>query len=403
MEFPKVNPFLKHKNWPVVQLILDKIPHEYDVVIVGGAVRDVLLGRPVGDLDVATSMPMELMQGLFPKVINVGKNFGILRILHQGGEVELAMFRAETGYSDHRRPDQIRASTLLEDIRRRDFTMNALMYNLRTQEWIDQVHGLSDIASRQIRCVGVPKDRFQEDALRMLRALRFMSQLNFDLEKQTAKALSEHISDLQFISRERRREEFEKLLKGPWMLKSLQQGQILGVWSALFQKDIFFQEQHFASVQSPKDAEELKIRWADFLVQLFLQADVTWSSIENMLSFSRHEKNFFQEIFKCLLQREYLKKQRLGPLLVWSSAEVGSYLASFWSKQDSWWKEFLEQHQRQLSSLPLPWVKATDLISEFQGRKLGQILEELYYLQLEGKVHSKDQAIQWALSQRSKE
>ncbi len=384
-------------------MILEKIPPQYEVVIVGGAVRDVLLGRPVGDLDVATSMPVEEMQGLFPKVINVGKSFGILRVLHQGGEVELAMFRAETGYSDHRRPDQIRASTLVEDIRRRDFTMNALMYNLRTQEWVDQVDGLQDITEQKIRCVGNAKDRFQEDALRMLRALRFISQLNFDLEKETAKALSEHISDLQFISRERRREEFEKLLKGPWMLKALQQGQSLKVWSVLFQKEVLFQQEHFAFLLPPKDAEDLKTRWADFLVQLHLQAGVTWVSIENSMSFSRHEKNFLQEVLKCVQQKQNFQTQRLGPLLVWSSAAVGAYLSSFWAREDLWWKEFLNRYGHLITHLPLPWVKAEDLLSSFQGRKLGQVLEELYYLQLEGKVSSKEEALQIALERKIKE
>ncbi|MCT6902714.1 MAG: CCA tRNA nucleotidyltransferase [Lactobacillus sp.] len=186
----------------------------YEAYFVGGSVRDLLLKRPIHDIDIATSAYPEEVKQLFPKTIDTGIKHGTVTVLHGGSSYEITTFRTESGYQDFRRPDHVTfVQNLAEDLKRRDFTINALAMN-RKGEIIDLFNGIGDLQKHLIKAVGDPMKRFHEDALRMMRAVRFMSQLCFDLEPQTEKAVKDMHQLLPKISVERIRDEFVKMGTG---------------------------------------------------------------------------------------------------------------------------------------------------------------------------------------------
>ena len=186
----------------------------YEAYFVGGSIRDLILKRPIHDIDIATSAYPAEVKRIFPKTIDTGIKHGTVTVLNDGASYEITTFRTESGYQDFRRPDHVTfVQNLAEDLKRRDFTINALAMN-RTGEIIDLFNGLGDLQKHLIKAVGDPMKRFHEDALRMMRAVRFMSQLNFDLESQTKEAVSDLHQLLSKISVERIRDEFVKMGTG---------------------------------------------------------------------------------------------------------------------------------------------------------------------------------------------
>jgi poly(A) polymerase len=184
----------------------------YDAWVVGGAVRDLVMGLVPHEYDVATSAPPAEVERLFRKTIPVGVQFGVVRVRLLGREYEVATLRADVGYTDGRRPDAIRFTDLREDVTRRDFTMNGLVLDPATGEVTDLVGGLEDIRARRIRAIGDPRSRFAEDRLRPLRAVRFAAQTGFEVEACTALAVAGCAKDVASVSAERVQDELRKLL-----------------------------------------------------------------------------------------------------------------------------------------------------------------------------------------------
>lgn len=181
--------------------------------LVGGAVRDHLLGKKVTDYDLATDAPPEEVMKLFRRVIPTGLKHGTVTVLEGGRQYEVTTFRTESGYSDGRRPDAVSwTADVDEDLRRRDFTINAMAYNPATHRLHDPFGGRADLAARIIRALGDPRDRLSEDALRILRAVRFSVQLAFSIEPKTHEAMTELCPLIDRISRERIRDELDKIL-----------------------------------------------------------------------------------------------------------------------------------------------------------------------------------------------
>ena len=168
--------------------VIDKLNQAgYEACFVGGSVRDCILNLPIHDVDIATSaFPAEIKE-VFEKTIDVGIEHGTVLVLHQDESYEITTFRTESTYQDYRRPDHVDfVRSLEEDLKRRDFTINALALNAQGQI-IDLFHGLEDLQNKRLKAVGIAAERFQEDALRMMRGLRFVSQLGFDLEEKEIK------------------------------------------------------------------------------------------------------------------------------------------------------------------------------------------------------------------------
>ena len=188
----------------------------YEAYIVGGCVRDALLGREPDDYDVTTSAtPEEMKKALCDfKVIETGIKHGTVTVLSAGASVEVTAFRCDGDYSDHRRPDSVVLTRdLREDLARRDLTVNAMAYSEKTG-LVDIFGGADDLAAGIVRCVGDAKRRFDEDALRILRALRFAATLGFKIEEKTAEAIHSSYGLLDYVSAERIAVELKKLLVG---------------------------------------------------------------------------------------------------------------------------------------------------------------------------------------------
>ncbi|MDR2072846.1 MAG: HD domain-containing protein [Spirochaetaceae bacterium] len=187
-----------------------------EVYLVGGAVRDIFLGRDSADWDLATNARPEEVMGLFKRVIPTGIRHGTVTVRHRGLSVEVTTFRTESQYSDGRRPDTIQyASTIEEDLSRRDFTMNAAAVRLPEGRIVDPFDGHGDIRRRLIRCVGRAEERFAEDGLRPMRAVRFAAQLGFDLEDKTLAAIPGALDTTAKVAPERLREELDKTIAAP--------------------------------------------------------------------------------------------------------------------------------------------------------------------------------------------
>lgn len=203
----------------VQQRLIDKGFEAYQV---GGCVRDQLIGRTPKDYDITTDALPEQVQAIFGHTIPVGQKFGVVVVMIDNTQVEVATFRADGAYTDGRRPDEVRYSkTVKEDVIRRDFTMNGLLRD-NNYELVDHVGGLDDIHKELIRAIGDPNVRFAEDALRMLRACRFAAQLGFTIEEKTYEAIEGNARLLNVISRERVAMELFRLLSAPEPLKGLQ-------------------------------------------------------------------------------------------------------------------------------------------------------------------------------------
>lgn len=187
----------------------------YAAYPVGGCVRDLLLGREPGDVDLCTSARPEQVMALFSHAVPTGLQHGTVTVPTENGNVEVTTFRREGGYADSRHPDTVSFDVgLREDLSRRDFTVNAMALS-REGEVIDPFGGREDLEKKLIRCVGEADRRFSEDALRMLRAVRFAAQLGFTVEETTAAALSRNAFRAEKVSRERIKVEMEKTLLSP--------------------------------------------------------------------------------------------------------------------------------------------------------------------------------------------
>ena len=201
----------------------------HDAVFAGGCVRDMLMGRTPSDYDVATSATPDQIIELFPRTVPVGKAFGVVVVIVDGQNVETATFRSDGPYSDGRRPDYVRFTDRAGDVRRRDFTVNGLLFDPITEEVIDLVGGRADIDAHLIRAIGEPAHRFEEDRLRLLRAVRFATVLDFQVEPQTAcaiRSLAPHITE---VSAERVAEELRKITVHPRRARGLELMDRLGL------------------------------------------------------------------------------------------------------------------------------------------------------------------------------
>ncbi len=182
---------------------------------VGGCVRDWWLGKEPNDYDIATSALPEEIEALFPNTVAVGKQFGVILVLQDSHPFQVATFRSESDYTDGRRPDKVTFSSPEEDASRRDFTVNGLFYDPIAEQTSDWVGGLTDLRERRIRTIGDPECRFAEDHLRLLRAVRFAAQLDFEIDAPTWRALRANVPKIASVSAERVRDELWKLFKPP--------------------------------------------------------------------------------------------------------------------------------------------------------------------------------------------
>ena len=194
------------------EIIRELAANGFEAYAVGGCVRDSILGREPEDWDITTSARPEQVKQIFSRTVDTGIEHGTVTVLMDKDAFEVTTYRVDGEYEDHRHPKEVTfTASLEEDLKRRDFTINAMAYNPETG-LVDIFHGMEDLERKVIRCVGNPGERFDEDALRILRAIRFSAQLGFSIDEATKAAMSERVEALREVSAERIRVELVKLL-----------------------------------------------------------------------------------------------------------------------------------------------------------------------------------------------
>ena len=187
----------------------------HEALFAGGCVRDRLLGKEAHDIDIATSARPEEIQKLFPRTVAVGAQFGVIVVLEDGGEFQVATFRSDGAYRDGRHPESVAFTNAEGDARRRDFTVNGLFFDPLTRQILDFVGGEADLRAGILRSIGDPHARFAEDKLRLIRCVRFAASLGFEIEAETWRALVERAPEITAVSAERIRDELVKIFTHP--------------------------------------------------------------------------------------------------------------------------------------------------------------------------------------------
>ena len=200
------------KRQEATRIVLQLRSAGFEAYFVGGCVRDFVMGVVPADYDIVTSALPDQVVALFNRTVAIGAKFGVVAVIVEGHSFEVATFRSDDVYIDGRRPSNVHFTCAKEDVLRRDFTVNGLLMDPVTGEITDYVDGLADIREKVIRTIGDPDKRFQEDHLRMLRAIRFTANLNFNLDTFTQESIGKNVAQIQTISAERIQDELNKLL-----------------------------------------------------------------------------------------------------------------------------------------------------------------------------------------------
>ena len=240
----------------------------YKAYFVGGCVRDLLQGRKPKDYDIATDAKPEDVKEHFPEAKGFGKRFGVSIVPTPSGDVEVAAFREDGFYFDHRRPSTVSYAGISEDAQRRDFTINALYYDPSIDEIIDLVDGRSDLEQRMLRIIGNPFERFDEDWLRLLRAVRFAARFSLRFDLATRDALNTLAPMVIGVSAERRTEEVRWMLLGAYPGRALGLLHSSGLWKAMWPDLTFSTKRIRKSIGLLKEEKTKSSIWKDFFVDL---------------------------------------------------------------------------------------------------------------------------------------
>ena len=392
-----------------IEIIRQLQQHGFQALLAGGCVRDMLLGRPAKDYDVATdALPADVIR-LFRRTLKVGAKFGVVIVLTHGEQVEVATFRSEAGYEDGRHPTEVRFTTPAQDASRRDFTINGMFYDPLREQVIDYVEGQADLARRIIRTIGDPQERFSEDYLRMLRAVRFSTQLGFAIDPDTHAAIRRHSANIARISGERIAIELEGILAHP----NRGAGAIMLVRTGLA-------EAIFPGFGGPGTWQALTVlthlrRRVDFplaLAAFFVgfPTDFAVQSCETLKLSRKHNEHmeFLLAHRGRLLDSEMslaqLKKLLAGPYFrdLYELERAIQKAAKADGKPTKGLASLARLHRRiralrGVDVKPEPLLNGHDLmrLGASPGPSLGQLVEELYIAQLEGEVQTKEQAEPW--------
>ena len=362
--------------------ILDKLVDAcFSAYVVGGCVRDALMGKAPSDFDICTSASPDEMKKVFAgeRLIETGLQHGTLMVLHGGVPYEITTFRVDGDYADHRRPDSVTfVRSLREDQARRDFTVNAMAYNPR-EGLQDAFDGQKDIEKKIIRAVGDPTKRFSEDALRILRALRFASVCGFTVEEETACAARRLKDSLSYVAKERITTEFAKLVCGQ---------------SA---EEIISRFPDILSVILPKislDTKGLNRLPRDFPIRLtyLLKHNKELEKVFELLRLSREQEAIVKELWSNREEKEPATKIEARKLLCRMGDERTKQLAAmlFWNMEII--DRVLENNDcRSIRQLAVAGKDMLDL--GIEGKKVGETLSRLLNLVMEDKVPNEKEAL----------
>ncbi len=377
----------------------------YEALLAGGCVRDMLLGRPASDYDVATSALPEDVIRLFERTLKVGAKFGVVIVLVKGQQVEVATFRTESGYINGRHPATVKFAGAADDAGRRDFTINGMFYDPVDDKIVDYVDGQADLNRCIIRTIGKPQERFSEDYLRMLRAVRFSTQLGFEIEPATFSAICSNAKNIAKISGERIAAELEGILIDPNRSAGVSLLVESGLAEAVFPGFVGEPSKFAVSIVCQL---RKKVDFALALTGLFAGFETKFA-IEKcqVLKLSRSQNRHIKFL---LSGRDRLLNDRM------SLAEMKKLLAEpyFWDLYELQ-RAIQRARQAGISALvnirrrikalgdielrPKPLLTGHDLIrfGAVPGPVLGQLAEEMYIAQLEGQLQTAQQAEEWVI------
>lgn len=377
----------KSEQWAAVYCIQEKLrKNGFMAMLAGGAVRDAFLGLTPHDLDVVTDASLSEVKSLFKKVLTVGESFGVLRVIEGDQVIEVAQFRKESDYQDGRHPSLVSAGTPEEDAHRRDFTVNALFYDFSTGKVLDFVGGEKDLEQKIIRCVGEAKVRFQEDHLRILRAIRFSAQMGFEIDPSVEAACKEMSALTAKLSKERVQDELVKMLLSSRVFPALEKLWDLGLMEVLFAE----RSKNYLNVSA--DLKRLfakKIFDKDLALALFMwDMEHPENLFQNLRWPKKNEKNIIK-VLKLIKNLDDFFEMRMALQLI--EYDDSLFREYFLTSEALNFKfkvqiENLKQSWQQISvnnKLPDPLIESQDLIDSYQGEKLGQMLKKCYYRQLE--------------------
>ena len=429
--------------------IIGKLQEEGHVAyLAGGCVRDMLRGETPKDYDIATSALPEQITSIFSKTREVGVHFGVVIVIKDNQAFDVATFRNDGSYKDGRHPEDVTFSTPEEDTARRDFTINGIFFDPISQKHIDFVDGRSDIEKKVVRAIGDPDLRFKEDHLRLLRAVRFAARFNYEIEEKTWKSIKLNASGISKISKERVRDELTKIL--------LNENRVLGfdllVDSGLMEHiipeilqlkgceqppqfhpegDVFVHTRLMLSLL--KDNPSIELVLSVLLHDIGKPATYSFDEAADRIRFNGHDKlgaemsnqilrglKFSNSIIEDVVQMvanhmtfKDVQKMRQSKLKRFMSRSTFSdekelhrvdCLGS-WGGLDNY--DFLNEKMIEFANepiIPTPLLTGKDLI-EFgwaPGPNLGETLNSVQDLQLEGTLNSKEEALEWVKSNRSK-
>ncbi|MBX3040522.1 MAG: CCA tRNA nucleotidyltransferase [Bdellovibrionaceae bacterium] len=390
-----------HPDWAATLGVLQCLQRSgHRALLAGGCVRDALRGVTAQDLDVATSATPDQVISLFVKTVEVGKSFGVVRVLEKGADLEVATFRKDSSSGDGRRPDSIEFSDEKNDALRRDFTVNALFFDPVSNEVLDYVEGLKDLRGACLRTVGEPQRRFQEDRLRILRAVRFAVQLDFEIEAVTWAEIRRSVRDVLSVSQERIRDELFKLLKF---------GQGKRAWGLMNRSDLWgtlFPELSPLEASEAADLQRLISVPTDNRVEAFSRLFAVWGmtplteSVIDRLRLGKNEEKSLKTRLRWAFDLSSIWMLSRGErVLTYDDPDVRAGM-DLWEERRgaSEERDLLHQEWAALTvegKLPAPFLTGDDLKAVLQGPLIGQVLREAYRRQLEGELTSRDAALTW--------
>ncbi len=378
----------------------------FQALLAGGCVRDMLLRRRAKDYDVATDAQPKDVIRLFKRTLKVGAKFGVVIVLIEGRQVEVATFRTETGYADGRHPGSVEFTTAAEDAGRRDFTINGMFYNPLEKQVIDYVDGQADLKRRIVRTIGKPSERFGEDYLRMLRAVRFSTQLDFEIESSTWSAVCRNAKKIAKISGERIAMELEGILVHPNRAAGASMLIESGLANVIFPG---FAGEHAKSAIGVLGQLRREVDFALALACFFAGCETEFAVRScRILKLSRNQNKHIKFLLanRGSLLNEQMSLAELKKIL------AKPYFRDLYELQRAIQKAggggrksiaALTALRKRINALgdvelqPEPLLNGHDLIrlGAVPGPILGQLAEEMYIAQLEGALHTSEQAGQW--------
>lgn len=411
----------------------------YLAYFVGGSVRDDLLGIPPKDYDIATDATPEQIVSLFPKTESIGAHFGVILVKHDGQAVEVATFRTDGSYGDGRRPDQVEFSTPEEDAQRRDFTINGLFFDPVEQEIIDFVGGREDLEKRLIRAIGKASDRFEEDALRLMRAIRFATHTGFQIEAEIWQAIQNFAPTLDRISIERVQAEFSKIMLSPNRARGFQLLADSGLFAVFMPEvldligceqppqwhpegDVFVHTRIMLELLDPNASLELSL--AVLLHDIGKPGTRSFDEEQQRIRFNGHDALGAEMAVDILTRLKYpnqtialvehmvARHMQFMNVMDMRTAKLKRFMAPECFEQEMELHrvdcassngftenyDFLRQKQEEFANEPIipePFVTGRDLIDRGHqpGPAFKNILEAIQTEQLEGRISSRTEAI----------